>query len=180
MLGLLIRPANTCSHPRTAVWAPLWSWNLSAHISASANRRSRVHRILGLFVGGCHFWARIASDSGTVNVEAAVTYLKYNTVILMEELRKIIKIRFGQSLGRDLNIDPPEFGSAVVSTQQQRVTLLWSWQWFWLLRNSSLFMFTRAPHWWLSRTRCISPPPHRVQYFVLLKYEPRNASFSVI
>jgi hypothetical protein len=42
----------------------------------------------------------------------------------MEELKKIIKIRFGHSLGRDLNIDPPEFGSAVVSTQQQRATLL--------------------------------------------------------
>jgi hypothetical protein len=42
----------------------------------------------------------------------------------MEEVRKIIKIRFGLSLGRDFNIDPPEFGSAVVSTQQQHATLL--------------------------------------------------------
>ena len=42
----------------------------------------------------------------------------------MEELRKIIKIRFGQSLGRDLNTDPPEFGSSVVSTQQQHATWL--------------------------------------------------------
>lgn len=52
-----------------------------------------------------------------------MTYLNYNTAILMEELRKIIKIRFGQSLGLDLNIDPPEFGSSVVSTQQQHVIL---------------------------------------------------------
>jgi len=42
----------------------------------------------------------------------------------MEELKKIIKIQFGQSVGRDLNIDPPEFGSVVVSTQQQHATLL--------------------------------------------------------
>jgi hypothetical protein len=53
-----------------------------------------------------------------------VTYLKYDTLILMEEIREIIKIRFGQSRGPDLNIDPPEFGSAVVSTQQQHATLL--------------------------------------------------------
>jgi len=45
----------------------------------------------------------------------------------VEEMRKIIKIRFGQSLGPDLNTDPPEFGSAVASTQQQHATLLWSW-----------------------------------------------------
>jgi len=61
----------------------------SAHLSASANRRSRVHRILGLSKGDCHFSACIASDSETLNVE------KYNTVILMEEVRKIIYIRFG-------------------------------------------------------------------------------------
>jgi hypothetical protein len=42
----------------------------------------------------------------------------------MEELRKIIKIRFGMSLGRSLNTDPPEFGSEVLSTQQQHATLL--------------------------------------------------------
>lgn len=67
--GLLTLPANTCSNPRTAVWARLWPWNLNAHFSASANRRSRVHRILGLSIGDCHFSAHIASDSGTVNVE---------------------------------------------------------------------------------------------------------------